>query len=97
MPILLNHLLREPLAPSFVATPDPLILPNVQQVTSLEGENHDLAVRILDALVKAGEKDTVEQYRASIRAGAPLSDHLLEIHHALQMCGFDFNDAAMAL
>jgi hypothetical protein len=54
-------------------------------------ENHELAVKILDGLVKAGEGDTVEKYREAIRNGTGLSDYLLEIHHALEMCGFDFN------
>ncbi len=54
-----------------------------------------MALKILDSLVKAGDKETVDQYRTAIRNSLPLNDNLLEIHHALEMCGYDFNSSVL--
>ena len=87
LPLLLAHILGQPLNGADV-TPTPLIK---SKRAPLLAEN-ELALKILEALANAGEQDTVEKYKQAIRAGKPLSGALMEIQHAIEMCGeVDFN------
>jgi hypothetical protein len=85
---------KEPLQSS-IQTPDSLF-PGGESQPHFSDLNKDLANLVLDELEKLGDKETVQKFKSCAKSGAPIPESMLEIYHALEMCGIQFSSDGTA-